>query len=390
MQMVLFSWLITIVLGEAPDRVGAAQTVSMLPGLLLTLYGGAVADRHDGRRLLVLVHALSVIPHLVLAAAIVSGRLSYAGVVAYAMGLGALGAFTMPTRDSLLSRVSGPNLQRAVSAAMAVQNLFQLGGIALGGAAVYLGAPLLLVASAVLMAAGGVATLRLAPAPPALRLGADRGTAHEILEGLREVLRSPRLAPPTVLALGIGLFFVGSFSVALPLLVRDVYGGSSPEIAALQASLMTGMLLAIVGLLVVGGVRRPGRALLVGLGLGSVVLAAVSLGPPLYGLYALIFLWGMCGGVGMTASRSLVQEAARPSHRARVLSVYQLGFAATAPLGALAMGLLIERVGALHSLVYPSAGMLAAVLATALRSDLWSLELSATDRPDAGAARRAR
>ncbi|MEK9869571.1 MAG: MFS transporter, partial [Gammaproteobacteria bacterium] len=47
---VLFAWLITIELNEAPARVGIGQMTMLLPTLLLILVGGSLADRYGGRR----------------------------------------------------------------------------------------------------------------------------------------------------------------------------------------------------------------------------------------------------------------------------------------------------------------------------------------------------
>ena len=45
MQSVLFAWLVTIMLREPAERVGYAQMSILLPGMLLILLAGAIADR---------------------------------------------------------------------------------------------------------------------------------------------------------------------------------------------------------------------------------------------------------------------------------------------------------------------------------------------------------
>ena len=91
-----------MVLGESAFRVGAAQTFGMLPALGLMLLGGAVADRNDGRRLLVRVHLLAMLPPLGLAIALLQGHRSYESVLVYAVALSAIAAFGIPARDALL------------------------------------------------------------------------------------------------------------------------------------------------------------------------------------------------------------------------------------------------------------------------------------------------
>lgn len=75
------------------------------------------------------------------------------------------------------------------------------------------------------------------------------------------------------------------------------------------------------------------------------VLAVISVPGPLYGLTLLCFAWGVGAGVVMTQGRTIVQLAARDSHRARILALFQLGFMGGAPIGALVMGYLAGLVG---------------------------------------------
>ena len=164
--------------------------------------------------------------------------------------------------------------------------------------------------------------------------------------------------------------------VAVPLLVRDVYGGSSAEIAAINGSMLLGMLAGSGGLLARGGVRRQGRAMMLSLVGGGLVLMAVSLGPPLPVVYVLIFLFGLGGGVATPVARTLVQEAAPSTRRGRILSAYNFGFIGAAPIGALAMGGLVGWLGPLAAIAIPGALMLGVTAAAALASDIWEFEES--------------
>src|SRR5690606_7027481 len=76
-QGVLFPWIITVVLHESSDRVGIAQMFSMLPMLLLGLFGGAAADRAELRRPLMKLQAIATLPPLILAFLIFNGIVTY-------------------------------------------------------------------------------------------------------------------------------------------------------------------------------------------------------------------------------------------------------------------------------------------------------------------------
>ncbi len=377
-QATLYPWLVAVPLAADASRMGVAQMVSMLPSLLLMLIGGAFADRHDGRKVLVALHALAAGPPLLLALAIANGHLSYGAILAYAAAMGSLSAFAIPARDSLLSRVAGSDLQRTVTIAILVQNVAQVVGVAVGGTAAALGAPKVLLFQALATLAGAAACWRLLPAPRIVS-AASRGQVAEIAAGLRELVSVQRLFTVTLLSLSIGLLFLGPFLVAIPLMIRDLYQGSAPEIAGSNAAMMVGMLAGASGMLARGGVVHAGRALLLSLAVGAVMLLGVALGPPLLVVYALVFLFGVGGGVAMPSARTLVQQAAPESHRARVLSVYSLGFMGAAPIGAGVTGLVAESLGTPASLAIPAAVMLGVIVATLFASDAWLWRIRSLD-----------
>ena len=54
LQSVLFAYLVTLVLNESAERVGFAQMAYLIPGTLLILLGGSVADHFGGRRIAII------------------------------------------------------------------------------------------------------------------------------------------------------------------------------------------------------------------------------------------------------------------------------------------------------------------------------------------------
>jgi MFS family permease len=144
--------------------------------------------------------------------------------------------------------------------------------------------------------------------------------------------------------------------------------------------MMLGMLGGTGLLFARGGVERQGRALILSLMVGAFVLAGFSLAPPEPALYAMIVMFGAGGGIAMPTGRTLVQEAASANQRARVLSIYSLGFMGAAPFGALSMGFLAEAFGARTAVLVPAALMLTALAATTLLTDIWSFTSSSAPR----------
>jgi hypothetical protein len=268
--------------------------------------------------------------------------------------------------------VAGDRIQRTVTIVMGLQFGVQILGISLASLADRLGAvPLLLIQGAV-MASGAIAMSRVQIDPfvqPAVR----KHVLKEIREGLALVFGSERLLPIMLLTFAIGIFFAGAFTVLIPLTIRDIYHGGAQQIGFAYVLNMIGTVAVTLLLLARGGVARPGRAVLLAQGSGSLLFVPIAFGVPIEAFYALIFLWGVGGGVAMSMARSIVQEAAPMSHRARVMSVYSLGMMGGMPIGSFAMGYVIGAFGPANAALVPVIGMASVVVLVGLKSNLWTL-----------------
>ena len=72
-------------------------------------------------------------------------------------------------------------------------------------------------------------------------------------------------------------------------------------------------------------------------------------------------------------SRSIVQSVAPKDQLARVLSIYQLGFMAGAPIGAFVMGIAVDVFGPHKIAVVPALGMGIIVIWMIIGSPIWKL-----------------
>ena len=375
MQGVLFSWLVVGVLHAEAEWVGIAQSALMLPSILLVLIGGMVADRSDGRSLLIGLHVVASVLSACLVVIVANEWLSMPLLIGYALCMGSVQAFVMPTRDALLSEVAGTNMLRAVAGMTLTQWLSQALGALLAGSARWLGiVPALCMHSLILLA--GAPTLRkLPPTPPQSREGQARANLSDILEGVREVLESPILRPLLVLVTMVGIGFIGPYLVVLPMLVRDYYGGDVAQLAALNMAFPIGTIFGAGTVLWYGGMRRKGLAQVLALLGGACCLGVLSFGLPFWGALLTVGVWGTSASIFMSAGRTVFQEQARPSHRARVLSVYTLGFMGTTGLiGAPLAGVMVDWVGPLMTCAFASGVMIVAVLCVAMFTQVTQVE----------------
>lgn len=377
-QGVLFPWIIAFVLHESSDRVGIAQMFSMLPMLLLGLFGGAAADRTELRGHLMRLQAIATIPPLVLAVLIYNGIVTYEIMILYVLALSSLGGYIMPARDSMLSRVAmhslGGNIQRAVALAMSGQFLGQVGGYLLGSPAEYVGAWPLLILQSMLLAFAAFTTSRLAPSPPSPRESQRRAPFRDVKEGLLAVWQHDRIRPVLLLMFFSGILFMGVFMVLFPILIRDVYHGSSREIGFVFMSFFGGIGISSFLLSRLRPIRRQGRAIMLAMCTGSFVMVLVHFEPPIWGVFLLAHGWGLAAGISMSQSRAIVQECASETMRARMLAGFNLGTMGGGPVGAVLVGYLIKWIGPLNAVLVPSALMIFLWLAIYALTPLWKIE----------------
>lgn len=375
MQSVLFSWLVVGVLQAKAEWVGIAQSAMMLPSLVLILLGGAVADRHDRRTLLIILHLIATLFSASLVASVASGKLSLSILLVYALSMGSVQAFVMPARDALLSEVAGPNLMRAVTGLTLTQWGTQALGSLIAGTARWVGTTPALCLHAVTLLSGVLPLYKLPPAQLHSSISRRQLRPTDVIEGVREVMRSPILPPMFWLVTAVGVLFIGPFMVVFPILVRDYYGGDVAQLALLNMAFPVGTILGSLVLLWRGRLRRKGAAQLLALLAGAGCLGIVSLGLPLWGTLAAVCGQGIGAAIFTNAGRTVFQEQAPPSHRARVLSVYMFGFMGAAGLiGAPLSGVLVERIGPLATCAVASGAMIAVVACVFMFTEVARIE----------------
>jgi MFS family permease len=340
----MFVWLVVDVLNEDAARVGTAQMVGTLPAVVFLLIGGALADRLERRKTLLLTHLGAALSALGLVGVMLGDHLGFGVVLVYAAVMGTLHAIHLPARDVTLFEVGHNALSHAVPATTLVQFGGQAAGNLLVGAATWLGAPLVLGLQSLVALAGAAPTAKL-PRGTVSPHHERKHPLHEIREGVRIVFRSSRLRSLTMLISFNGVFFIGPYFVLVPILLRDAYGGGVGELSVLMMMFPLGTITSSSVLLWLGRIPHRGRLHFAGQLLGAFCLIAIATVPPLPVLLLLSFVWGLGGGAFLNMGRTLFLEATPESHRGRCLSVYTLALMGMAPIGTQLAGLVGGAIG---------------------------------------------
>ena len=134
MQRIAQDWLVLELSGGSGLAVGITTGLQFLPMLLLSPYGGLIADRFNKQLILKVTQSWLAVCAAALGVLAVTGLATteHVYVIAFAFGLGT--AFDNPARQSFVSEVAGPDhLPNAIGLNSATFHAARLVGPALAG-----------------------------------------------------------------------------------------------------------------------------------------------------------------------------------------------------------------------------------------------------------------
>src|SRR5262245_41090141 len=102
MQFIAQDWLVLDLSDNSATALGLVTTLQFLPVLLLTLYGGKLADRYDKRRLIIAANVAFSGLALWLGVLVVGGLVTLGWVFAFAALMGTVNAIETPTRQAFV------------------------------------------------------------------------------------------------------------------------------------------------------------------------------------------------------------------------------------------------------------------------------------------------
>ncbi len=213
---------------------------------------------------------------------------------------------------------------------------------------------------------------RGAAAPGAAYAGSGVSGIRDLKEGLGHVWRTPALHGPMWLAFLINLTAYPITGGLLPYVAKQVYRVDATGLGYLVASFSLGALIGSIAMVATGGPRRPERSMLVYATLWYAILLAFGFVGTLGAGLVALFLAGLVQSVAMISMAAWLLAAAGDRFRGRVMGVRMLAVYGL-PLGLMASGALIERVGYAPTIAALAAvGLLFTLLAgITWRASLW-------------------
>lgn len=352
-QLVQFAliWYLTVQTGSA-TVLATASLVGTLPNVVLGPFIGALIDRWDRRRIMLLADSIVTLATLTL-------------TLLFALdAVATWHIYVVMFIRSLAGSFHGNAMSASTSLMVPVEHLTRIQGVnqMLNGGLNVISAPLgaLLLEALpiqgvllidVLTALCAILPLLLIQIPQPERIArGQRETQATVWQdfqaGLRYLLGWPGLLIVGLMTVGINFTIIPAYSL-LPLMVKDYFGGNAIHLGWVESAMGIGVIAGGALLGVWGGFQRKiltSMLGLVGMGIGTLLLAlAPSSALPLAIGSALFF--GIMNPLTMGPFFAIIQSTVEPDMQARILTLLSSVGGGMAPLGLIIAGPVSDRFG---------------------------------------------
>ncbi len=363
MQSAAQAWLVYDLTGSKA-MLGLVSLAGSIPMVLLSTWGGILADRYPRRRILVACQVLLALQALALGILVQTGGIHIAHLMFLAAVLGTVSGIEMPSRQAFVVEMVGrKDLMNAIALNSSVFHAARVLGPALAG--LLIGA----IGAGWCFLVNGLSYGAIVAALLAMRLTGPiparvQGSALDLVfQGFRTVLHTPGILALMLVLLVVGVFG-WSYVILMPAIARDDLGAGPEGYGLLMSAVGLG---SVAGALSVATLRevRDGRAWIAGLVL---VFAASVAALSMTRSYALACVLLVPSGFALTAffslSNTLIQAAVPDDLRGRVMGVYTFVLALMMPLGSLQAGALAQVLGSQPTIRLGAGVCVLAALAT--------------------------
>jgi MFS family permease len=368
---VIGGWIQQVALAWLVFRLTNSIFLLGLTGFLLNIFylllgpvAGLAADRLPRVPMLIVIDVILAALALWLAMMGLSGVESVNAYLAVATLIGIANAFEMPVRQTLFKDIVEDRalVTSAIGVSAMVFNVGRMLGPAIAGVLlVYVSEAWCFVINALSYTAiiGALLAMRLPRAAAPTPTTSARPEGFWANLGVLTSFPAVRYLLPTVAAVGL---FATPYVPLMPSIVAHFFDGKASTVGILMSAAGVGAVVSATYLALQPGYGRQIRLLTAApLAVGLVLIAfAWSRILPLSLL--LLAALGAAAMIAVNSTNALLQQSVPDAWRGRVVGLYSMSFAGTAPIGGILAGTLAERIGLAATLTLNGALIVAAGL----------------------------
>ena len=368
MQLWALFWHIRTITDQ-PIALGAVGLARILPVIVFSLIGGAVADTLNRRRILFITQTGMALVALALGWLSLSGHIDLWHIYLLTALQAVAQAFDGPSRQSLVPNlVPSKDLPNAFSLNSIANQTGSIVGPALSGIIIAAGGlPYVYIINAFSFLSVILALFMMGPVEQQGTSPTRNGgvSLSAISEGVHFILKQPLII--STMILDFFATFFASANTLMPIIAVDVLHVGAVAYGWLSAAQAIGAMVAALIISQMHEIRRQGMVFM----LAVVVfgIATIAFGA------ARVFLWAMLAlilvGAADTVStiiRNTIRQLATPDYiRGRMTSVNQIFFQGGPQLGEVEAGLAAQFFGAPFAVISGGVGCILAVIWIARR-----------------------
>jgi MFS family permease len=349
METLILGWYVMVNTGSVVMLTAFASLQSL--GTLMAPVFGVLGDRLGVRTMLCVMRATYALLAVFVMIPALAGHLTPMWVLVVATLAGLVRPNDLVMRNALIGETIPPAHQMgAVGLSRASQDSARIAGAlagaglsaALGVGPSYAAVTLFYLTSLALTF--GVARSHPAPDPTRVARAAASSPYSDMKDGLVHVATTPVLLATMLLAFIINVTAYPVTSGLLPYAARTIYMVDSTGLGWLVASFSCGALVGSIVVVASGGPRQPGRAMIVYAAMWYALLLAFGNARSFGAGVVLLLVAGFVQSIAMISLMGTLLAAVEARFRTRVLAARQLAVYGM-PIGLMAIGGLIERVG---------------------------------------------
>jgi MFS family permease len=367
MQRIALPWLVYSMTGSAL-LLGIVALASYMPTFLIAPFAGAIIDRWDRYKVLVITQVLFMVQAFSMAALYFAGAAEVWNVLLLTVVMGTINAFDLPARHSfVIDMVEGTaDLNNAIALNSTMFNAARLVGPSIAGIVILVsneGVCFLVNGASFLFV---IASLLLMRVERKEALKAKQGVLSGIGEGFSYAFGYAPVREVILLLALMNLMGV-PYIILLPVFASGVLGGGSSVYGFLMGATGVG---ALAATLYLASRRTPVgliRAIALSSGLFGLSLVLFSITRTLQVSLALVFMVGFWMMLNNTSTNTVLQTITDEDKRARVMSFYAMAMMGATPIGSLLLGAMADAMGAPLALAVGGIACVAGGLAFAWR-----------------------
>jgi MFS family permease len=339
------SWLVYRLTGSAL-LLGIVGFCGQIPVLLLTPFAGALVDRMDRRKILIVAQWLSAAQSGALAALTLTNRITISEVIVLQLFQGAINAFEMPARQSFVIDIvrDRRDLPNAIALNSMMFNGSRVIGPSIGGALIAG------VGEGWCFAVDSLSYLGVIWSLMAMRLAPPEQRTHKpALEQIREgwcYVRSPGPIRTCLTLVAISSVMGMPYMVLMPVMAKEVLAGGPHTLGLLMTAVGMGALSAAIYLASRTSVQGLTGVILLGTVLFGVGLAGFSVASRVDIAAFMLTITGIGFITQMASSNTVIQTVVEEPFRGRVMGFYTMAVVGTIPIGSLLAGAVAQGAGA--------------------------------------------